>query len=202
MSDPYAPQGRQASDMWQTGWESGVDLREALLSGMELPELPFVPVRLEPGEVPHAEVVADYSRFYAMDVAYQQSNGLYFGSPLFVAAGLTAQAIGNASARSRAQAMAAPQWREFQRVTVYVTSRRLLALIDGTRWLSWWHAGNMQVNPVLDQWALVQLFNDTEPLRWQGPAVPWLSVAVSYLAHGPGHLLHHPELARLAMIEG
>ncbi|MDA2809517.1 hypothetical protein O4J56_02595 [Nocardiopsis sp. RSe5-2] len=188
--------------MWQAGWESGVDLRDALLSGLEMPRLPFVPVRLEPGEVAHAELVADYSRFYAMDVNYQQSNGFYFGSPVFVAAGLTAQAIGNASARNRAQAMAAPQWREQQRVGVYVTDRRLLALVDGTRWLSWWYEGTMQVNPLLDQWALVELFNDTEPLRWQGPAVPWLSVAVSYLAFGHDHLLHHPELARLSMVEG
>ncbi|MFW5416444.1 hypothetical protein J0910_07460 [Nocardiopsis sp. CNT-189] len=183
--------------IWNQGWQSAVALREALLGGEPLPEMPYVPVRLEPGEKAHAAVVLDYSRYYGMDVSYQQNSNFYFGSPLFVATGLAADAIGNASARGRAEAMARAQWREFQQVTVYVTSTRLLALVEGTRWLSWYHQGSIQVHTLLGEWAVVQMFPDCEPVRWQGPAAPWLAVLLVYLVFGEDNLRHHPELSAL-----
>ncbi|TDQ45978.1 hypothetical protein EV190_12737 [Actinorugispora endophytica] len=184
--------------MWSQGWEQAVRFREALLDGFPLPTLPAVPVRLNAGEVAHAELVLDYSRFYGQNVTYSQSSGFYFGSPLFVAAGLAGQAIGNSVARSRAQAMAAPQWREFQRVTVYLTDQRLLALVDGVRWLSWYHSAMMQIQPFLGQWNVVQLFEDCEPLRWSGPAAPWLAVALVRLGYGLDHVRDLPEMNLLS----
>lgn len=194
--------GGQPDPVWEQGWEQAIRLREALQAGNPLPELPFVPVRLNAGEVAHAELVLNYSRFYGRNVRYTQNSGFYFGSPLFVAGSLAGEAIGNSVARSRARALAAPQWRDFQDVTVYLTSQRLLTLVDGgTRWLWWDHAAIMQIQPYLEQWAVVQLFDQCEPLRWQGPAVPWLTVALVYLGYGRDHVRHHPELAPLSRSE-
>ncbi|GAB3456556.1 hypothetical protein GCM10027570_38300 [Streptomonospora sediminis] len=192
----------QQPDIWSMAWRQAVDLREALRDGFPLPSLPHPPVRLARGETAHAELVLDYSRYYAMDVTYQQSSGFYFGSPLFVAAGLAGDAIGNANRRARAEAMAAPQWRGFQRVVAYLTDRRVLALVDGTRWLSWDHDANMQVAPMLEHWSVVQMFTQTEPLRWQGTAAPWLAVALVYLVYGEEHLEQHPDLRALRYLDG
>ncbi|PRX98085.1 hypothetical protein [Allonocardiopsis opalescens] len=194
--------GQPHNPAWDDGWRRAVDLREALLAGAPLPTIPFIPVRTRPNEVAHAELVLDYSRYYGMNVSYQQNSGFYFGSALFVAAGVAADSISNASARSRAQAMAAPQWRDFQQIGVFVTNQRLVAMVDGSRWLSWDHDANVQVQPLLDHWSVVQYFENSEPLRWHGPAAPWLSVALVYLALGENHLRHHPELRPLSMIQG
>ncbi|GAB3709644.1 hypothetical protein [Nocardiopsis nanhaiensis] len=189
--------GQDMADPWAEGWDQAGKLRHALLDGMPLPRLPFIPIRLQQGEVAHAEVSMQYSRYYGTNVTYQQSSGFYFGSPLFVATGLAAQAVGNASARSRAQAMAAAQWREHQGVQAYLTNQRVIACVQGHRWLSFWHRGIIQADPVLDHWSLVEIFEEGEPVRWQGPAAPWLAVAIIHLAYGDDHLRNHPGLAPL-----
>ncbi|GAB3480361.1 hypothetical protein [Nocardiopsis coralliicola] len=202
MDDVTGAGADSPGDVWTLGWRSAVDLRSALLGGAGLPELPFVPVRLEPGETAHAELVLDYRRFYGTDVSYSQTSGFYFGSPVFVAASLAGQGLGNMAAKNRAEAQARAQWREHQRVTAYLTDTRLLALVDGHRWLSWWHAGAMQVHTLLEEWSVVQMFGDTEPLRWEGPAAPWLAVALVDLVYGRDALARHPGLAALAVPGG
>jgi hypothetical protein len=185
-SDTHA----QAAD----AWHRAVELRRALIAGEELPRLPMVPVRLEPGEVPHAELGLGYSRYYGMDVTYQQTSGFYYGSPGFVAAGLVGNAIGNSLARSNAERMAEAQWREFQQVAVYVTSHRLLSFVN-QGWLEWSHRAMMTLDIDLQQWSVVQTFQECEPLRWNGLGAIWLAVALTYLGFGTDHLIHRPEFA-------
>lgn len=186
------------TDPWTEGWVQAAKLRQALLAGHTLPTLPSVPVRLKQGEVAHAQVGVEYSRYYSMNVTYRQSNGFFFGSPLFVATGMAATAIGNASARSRAQAMAAPQWRERQGVNAYLTSQRILTCVQGHQWVSFWHQGIIEAAPLLEHWALMETFEQGDPVRWSGPAAAWLAVAVIHLAYGEEQLRHHPGLAALA----
>ena len=186
-----------ATDPWAEGWTQAAKLRQALLNGHPLPTLAHVPIRLNQGEVAHAQVGVEYSRFYSMDVNYRQSSGFFFGSPMFVATGMAVNAISNASARSRAQAMAAPQWRERQGVNAYLTNQRIITCVMGHQWVSFWHRGIIEAAPLLDHWALLETFEQGEPVRWTGPAAAWLAVAVIHLAYGNEQLRHHPGLAPL-----
>jgi hypothetical protein len=188
----------EGGDPWAEGWTQAVKLRQALLDGHPLPTLPYVPMRLEQGEVAHARVGVEYARFYSTNVSYRQSNGFFFGSPAFVVTGLAVNAIGNAAARSRAQAMAAAQWRERQGVDAYLTDRRILTCVASHRWLSFWHQGIIEAAPMLEHWSLLETFQQGDPVRWTGPAAAWLAVAVIHLAYGDDQLAHHPGLAALA----
>ncbi|PZT71096.1 hypothetical protein DN402_01930 [Streptomyces sp. SW4] len=97
----------------QQGWEAACSLHRHLANGGELAPIATPGVLLEPGETAYGDVAAHYARFYATNVTYNERSGFYFGSPLFVAAGLVGDAVANSTARSRAQAMAQAQWRDF-----------------------------------------------------------------------------------------
>jgi hypothetical protein len=97
---------RQERVRWE-GWSSACQLYEQLAAGASLVELPPSGMRLNVDEIPYADTILGYSRFYGMDVTYHQNSLLLFGPATFVAAGLAVNAMTNASARRRANAMAA-----------------------------------------------------------------------------------------------
>jgi len=141
-------------------------------------------LRLDPGEVGYGESVAGYARFYGMDVTYRQNSSFWFGSAAFVAAGLAADAIGNASARNRAQRMAASQWRDHAHVRTMLTNRRLLCDYQN-QWLNFWHEGIIEFAFDAPSWSLVLRYQSGSPLMLHGPAVPWFAVAVAHIVYGP-----------------
>lgn len=180
----------------QAGWTSACQLYAHLLGGGTLAALPPGALRLDPGEVGYGESVAGYARFYGMDVTYRQNSSLWFGSAAFVAAGLTADAIGNASARNRAQRMAASQWRDHAHVRTMLTNRRLLCDYQN-QWLNFWHEGIIEFAFDAPSWSLVLRYQSGSPLMLHGPAVPWFAIAVAHIVYGP-HGMRLPGFAPLA----
>ncbi|MGH3663123.1 MAG: hypothetical protein ACRDT8_04520 [Micromonosporaceae bacterium] len=180
----------------QEGWASACQLYEHLMYGGELTELPPGAIRLEHDEVAYSDAMLGYARFYGTNVSYEQSSMLLLGSATFVAAGLAANAIGNASARRQAEAMAAAQWREHANARTIITNRRLLCDHQG-RWLSFWHDGVMEFQVDLSSWLFVLRYQVGEPLMLHGPAAPWFAVIAAKLVYGPRGL-QLPSLAPLA----
>ncbi|GAA2585299.1 hypothetical protein GCM10010399_14240 [Dactylosporangium fulvum] len=177
------------------GWNSACQLYGHLHAGGDLAALPPGTVRLNPDEVPYGDALLGYARFYGTTVTYQQSSTLLLGSAAFVAAGLAANAIANSSARHRAQAQAAVQWRDHATVRTILTNRRLLCDYRG-RWLSFWHEGVVELQGDVARWLFVLRYQVGDPIMLHGPAAPWFAVSVAHLVYGrPG--LRLPGLAAL-----
>ena len=180
---------------WE-GWTSACQLYEQLATGASLVELPPGEVRLDVAEIPYADTILGYSRFYGMDVTYARSSLLMFGPATFVAAGLAINAMANASARRRAEAMAAAQWRDHAYVRTLLTDRRLLCDYGG-QWLSFWHGGVVELSGDVSQWQFVLRYELGEPLMLHGTAAPWFAVAVAHVVYGQRGL-RLPALSPLA----
>ena len=178
------------------GWTSACQLYGYLHGGGDLVGLPPGAVRLNPDEVAYGDTLLGYARFYGTTVTYQQNSTFLFGSAVFVAAGLAANAIANSSARQRAQAQAAHQWRDHATVRTILTSQRLLCDYRG-QWLSFWHTGVVELQGDVAQWLFVLRYEVGDPLMLHGPAAPWFAVSVARLVYGRGGL-QLPALAPLA----
>jgi hypothetical protein len=138
---------------------------------------------LNPDEVPYADAVLGYARFYGTAVTYQQSSTLLLGSATFVAAGLAANAIANSASRNRAASQAAAQWRDHANVRTILTNKRLLCDYRG-QWLSFWHEGIVEFQGDMAQWLFVLRYQVGDPIMLHGPAAPWFAVSVAHLAYG------------------
>lgn len=201
---PTATMPSGAAPIWgpehhRQGWEGAAGLLRYLAAGNPLTPLQGTTLVLGPGELPYADTALEYARFYAMNVAYNKTTVIGFGSLPFMAATLAGSAIANSVARSRAQAMAAQQWREIQIGRVVLTDRRFLANAGG-RWLSFYHEAIVEFLPSAENFALVLSFQDSEPLRLRGPAVPWVSVALGSLLYPVETLFQIPGLAALRVV--
>ncbi|MET1076175.1 MAG: hypothetical protein ABWY11_26260 [Umezawaea sp.] len=183
-------------DEWTAAWRSATHLYAHLASG-GTPQPLFTPVRLQPGETSFCDLTVMYSRFYGMDVSYQQNSGFFFGSPLFVAAGLAANAVGNSVARNRAEAMAAPQWREHCLARTVVTDRRTLCF-TGQQWLAFDHDAVVEFTADPPRGVCFLNFSGAEPLCLAGFGTPWLSVLLCYFLYGSAGLPQLPYLRQLA----
>jgi len=183
-------------DEWRGAWSSATHLYAHLANG-GTPQPVFTPVRLQPGETSFCDLTVMYSRFYGMDVSYQQNSGFFFGSPLFVAAGLAANAVGNSMARNRAAAMAAPQWREHCLARTVVTDRRTMCF-TGQQWLSFDHDAVVEFTADPPQGVCFLNFSSSEPLCLAGFSTPWLSVLLCYFLYGATSLGQLPYLRPLA----
>lgn len=181
----------------QQGLLAGGELFRHVVTGGDLEPLPATTVVLQPGERAYADLPLEYSRFYGMDASYRHRSVVAFGSAGFVLGALAANAAGNAIARSRARAQAAPQWREQQIARVVLTDQRLfIAARPG--WLSFWHGGLAEFLPEPDAFQMVLAFPDCEPVMLRGPGVPWLSVAMARLIYDPETVLRLPGFAGMA----
>ncbi|WP_424467226.1 hypothetical protein [Pseudoclavibacter helvolus] len=153
--------------------------------------------RAADGEVFFQDAPATYGRYYGRDVSYSTTSGFFFGNPAFVVAGLAVTAMGNASAKSRAEREAAEQWREWQTARVLVSNQRLVCFAGG-RWLSFWYSGVVVSYPSMRDRSLTLQFGDAEPLMLIGEHVPLAIVMATYSMHGERGLAGHPDLVAAA----
>jgi len=177
---------------WYQAWGAATHLYRHLSAGGE-PQPVFTPVRLAPGETSFSDVTLTYSRFYAMDVGYETNSGFFFGSPLFVAAGLAANAVGNSMARNRAEQLAAPQWREHCAARTVVTDRRTLCFAAG-RWLSFDHDSVVEFTADPPRAVCFLNFAAAEPLCLAGFSAPWLTVLLARFLYGAERMAQLPYL--------
>lgn len=162
-----------------TAWRAAVELATRLECSGGLPHLE-APVRLDDGEVLHANVQANCWWYGATDVEYEQRQLLVFGSLGLLGLSAAASAAWNRRRRAEAEALAAPQWRLLGCAPVLATNERLLVQAEGT-WTSVWLPDVLQFLPEpTDDW----LELDSEglpPLAIGGPWAPYLAVVLSYL---------------------
>ncbi|MEU4565249.1 hypothetical protein [Micromonospora sp. NPDC023956] len=178
------------------GWSSACQLYEHLARGGQLVALPPTGMRLGQDEMIFSDTPLGYARFYGTTVQYRESSHFWFGSTGFVLAGMAGDAISNASARSRAQAMAAAQWRDQAQVRMILTNERLLGDYQGNL-LSFWHNGVVELTADLTQWSFILRYQEGNPLMLHGPAAPWYAVAVAWLIFGP-QAMQLPALAPIS----
>src|ERR1700754_1939672 len=119
------------------GLAAGRELFRHVVTGGGLDPLVAHPAALKPGGHAYADLPPPYSRFYGVNVSYRHRSVTAFGSAVFVLTTLAANAAGNAAARRRARAQAAPQWRERQIARTVLTRERLLVATGSGR-LSFW----------------------------------------------------------------
>lgn len=148
------------------------------------------------GEVFITDAPVHYARYYGQTVTYTTSGGAFFGSPAFVAAGLIGTAIVNASARSRAEALAREQWREHRTVRLVATNQRFCCHV-GQNWLSFYYSSFSAVYPSAEHRSLVCTFADSEPLLIEGPWAPAAAVVATFYTRGMDALTGHPGLRAL-----
>ncbi len=180
------------STEWYDAWSAATHLYRHLTSG-GLPQPVFTPVRLAPGETSFCDVSVQYSRFYGMNVSYQTNSGFFFGSPLFIAAGLAANAVGNSIAKSRAEQRSAPQWREHSPSRTVVTETRTLCFAAG-RWLSFDHDAVVEFTADPLRAACFLNFAEAEPLCLAGFSAPWLTVLLAHRLYGADRMVQLPYL--------
>lgn len=171
-------------------WHAARELYAHIASGRPLVPRPSMMV-LQQGEVPYAELVLHYARFFSMDVRAQQSSSFFFGSTAFVAAGLGATAIANANARARATQMSEAQWRYNVPLPVAITNRRTLTMTEG-KWIQFPHDAVISFHAAPEQYALILTFGDTSPLRLSGPWAPWASLMIAVGVYGLERVPHLP----------
>lgn len=137
--------------------------------------------RLLDGESLFASMEGGISTYEGADVVTPGSSWIAVGSPLMLAGTLTASALVNRSRKRKAQAAAAPQWREQNRGVLHVTSDRLI--LQGIHgWLDFHyeyvHAIEMTAA------GLVMHFGEWPLIRIACPHPMWTYVAVSYFSLG------------------
>jgi hypothetical protein len=181
---------------WAAGWDGAVHLYRHLVNG-GIPEEVTTSLLLAPGEHAYADLTLGYARFYGMDVTYRQTSGFFLGSPLFVAAGLAFNAAGNSLAKRRAEAQAAPQWREHCPARVVVTTYCTMCFAHG-RWLRFPHSSAVDFNADMLNGVCYLICNGTEPLQLTGPQIPWLTVLLASFLYGPYRLPKLPFLQSIA----
>lgn len=186
----------RASDgpLYAWGWQRAGAAYDALTQ-RRLPETAQPSgVMLHPGEVAFLDAPLEYARFYGVDVEYTTSTTVLYGSPALIAGSLAGSAIGNAFARSRAEALAQHQWREAQTARVIVTDRRMLIrTVDS--WLTFDHGAVAQFLPVPASWHLVVEYHGAAPLLLGGVPAPHTAVVLQSILQGPDSLATHGAFA-------
>lgn len=187
---------RDRADHLAASWKSARQLRAQLARREVPPQIQIWNVVPNAGETFFFDTTASYARFYGQDVSYTRSGGYFFGHPLFVVAGVSLSAAGNAARRSSAGAAAQAQWREHQSVRLLVSNQRLVCNVNG-QWLSFYYSAITAVYPEVNRWALVCQFDSTSPLLLHGPDVPMAALITVLMTHGPVAIENHPSLTVL-----
>jgi len=164
------------------GWSRACQLYEYLANGGEAAQVPPGSLRLAPGEVAYVDTGVGYARFYGKNVTYQTTSGFLMGSAAFVAAGVVGNALRNTSAKRRAEAEAAAQWRDQAHVRAVVTNHRILTDVQG-RLLDFWHEGVVEFTGDLSQPMIMLRYQVGHPLLLHGPAVPYVAVVLARLLY-------------------
>src|SRR5690606_6933240 len=115
----------------EQGWVAATQLVAALRQGHPLPTAP-TPFILWQGEVPHAQVSADWWAFYGLDeVSYNQSTFIAGRSWTGIATTAAASAMYNSHKRRQAERQAAAQWRNLGHTPLTITNQRLFFINEG-----------------------------------------------------------------------
>lgn len=183
----------------QGWWNHAVELRAALLRHHTPAQIDTWDVIPQHGEIFFYDIPVNYARYYGMDVSYSRSGGFFFGSPLFVVAGLAATAVSNSVAKRNAMAAAREQWRERQSARMLVTNQRLAIQVGG-RWLNFPYHAMTAVYPAPASWSLVCQFPDTQPLMISGLGTPAATMIVLLMTHGETALERHPDIQSMARV--
>ncbi|WP_460513540.1 hypothetical protein [Frigoribacterium salinisoli] len=191
---------RASADEGHRAWAAARELRAGLARREVPPALQVWDVVPEPGEVFFYDLTVDHERWYGQVVAYPQGGGLYLGPPAFVLAGLALSSVVRSNARRTAEARAAVQWRDQERVRVLVSNTRLVCLVRG-EWVSFAYSAMSAVHPEVSEWTLVcQFHGPAAPLRLRGNGVPLIAVLAVFATHGLDAVVAHPSLAALGAV--
>lgn len=177
--------------------QEALRIREVLLHGEQPRAIPPTDVLPAQGETFYFRGPARYLRYYGQDVSYNTSSTVAFGRPTFVAAMLVTSAVSNASARSKAQAMARAQWREDQVVDMLVSNQRIRCRTQARGWLTFDFHGITAIYPELATLSLVLEFEVGEPLMLTGRVVPAACMVALNSRLGPDALRSHPAAHQL-----
>lgn len=172
---------RQArDDVRARAWTTSLALYRHLAAGGELPIGPPSDV-LVPGPV-HLDVEMQYARYCGQDVWYREGSILAMGSTGFVLGATLAQGLLNVSARRRAEALAAAQWREVQSSRVVVTGDATWCRTVAGTWLEFSHLAVREYR--VDDTAVVMTFSDAAPLMLAGAHTWTHAVVFARLRYG------------------
>ncbi|MFD4669973.1 hypothetical protein ACFWNN_09575 [Lentzea sp. NPDC058450] len=185
-----------ANPEWAASWNAAVHLYRHIVAG-GVPDEVSTSLLLAPGEATYCDLPFRYARYYGMDVTYQRSDSMFFGSALFVAAGMAATAVSNSRAKNRAQNLAAAQWREHCLARVIVTNYCVMCFVHG-QWLRFAYPAVVDFNADMLNGVCYLIFDGAEPLQLAGPQVPWLVVLMSSFLYGPHRLPTLPFLHPIA----
>jgi hypothetical protein len=193
---------RRVAQAW---WGAGRELTRQLVAGVPPPPLTVWGLVLAPGEVAYLEVPVHYSRFCALDplpvapgrsVYYFGGQGAGAGSGAMLVAATTSLIVETVEL-SRARDAAQTRWRRHQHTRAFVTSRQVVILSQG-RWLGFSYSRVIGFYPDLEHGQVTLEFTGTcEPVRLQGPAVPWIAALLCWAIHGSTGLRSHPALQSL-----
>lgn len=167
---------------------------ERFQCGDEPERLQSFNLNLEQGERIFDQLRAKYARYYGMDVTYQTGGVFAMGSPLFVTGALIGSAIGRSNARTRAQQMAAAQWREIQYVDVLITDRRFIIPVGG-RTLSFYFNAVVAYFPEIEAMTLTLDYGgQTQPMQLFSPSIASATVLLIRQLQGAEALCSHPAI--------
>jgi hypothetical protein len=184
-ADSAPARATSRDDPYAQGWQSAVQLVNAVASGYALPVAPTSLV-LAPGEVSHCSVSATLSAYFGLDeVDYGGGNSLVAGkSWAGIAVTGAASMMWNSHKRKKAERQAAPRWRTLGTVPLDVTNQRLVTVIDG-RLQSFWMNGEITVfDPQFQRYTMVIQAEGGAPLMFTGPAVPYAAAIMHMLLRG------------------
>ena len=199
-SDSELAEQQRVAQAW---WVAGRELTRKLVLSSTPPPLTLWGLVMAPGEVAYLEVPVFYSRFQAIEprpvapgrsVYYLGGGGAGSGAMLVAA---TTSLIVETVELGRARDAAQTRWRFHQHTRAFVTNRRLVILSQG-RWLTFSYSMVEGFYPDLERGQVTLEFTgNCEPVRLQGPAVPWIAALLCWAIHGPFGLWTHPALAPL-----
>jgi hypothetical protein len=138
---------------------------------------------LQPGETGLGGIVAEFSRYMALEIQYSVPRPMFvMGSSAFMAGALIAKLFCDAVDRREA----APQWRVMGFPIVILTDQRMIAHSPKQHALtSFWHGALVGFTPSMTQGSLELVYSDCPAVRLHGPKVPVMSVAFSSCIYPP-----------------
>jgi hypothetical protein len=176
MNDWFNPESRAL------GLQEAHQLYERISRGDRFP--PYYPegIVLQPGETGLGGIVAEFSRYMALEVQYPAPRSMFvMGSTAFMAGALIGKLFSDAADRreaARLATQAAPQWRVRGFPIVLLTYQRMIAHFPERHELtSFWHCALVGFTPGMTQGSLELFYSDCPAVRLRGPRVPVMSVA-------------------------
>lgn len=160
---------------------AAVQLELHLRAGGALVAVPAPGLALDAGETAYADVVCTSARYYPVEVVYPQAPAGYFEDhPTFGRRWVSNDRLADRR-RHEAEREAQARWRDQAQSRVVLTSNGLrISPAGAPTWQPFDHALLTSVR--LTGHGLVLSYSVCAPLLLSGPAAPWLSAAIRYLA--------------------